>query len=157
MQRQNHSSTPHHLAQPPEPCLHLGPPPPHPKNIPSINAALARSHAAQTCLPTISGAVPHNNPVPSTSQPVEPQSTHHRTVPTSAMGPSNARTSFPTHLLPYQLQINASHSLGLQQLVQGLEMAIFQHCITTVSGEQQEGYISWAGNGFRKEGKHGNM
>ncbi|KAF9487234.1 hypothetical protein BDN71DRAFT_1458729 [Pleurotus eryngii] len=86
---------PCHLAWPPEPSLHLAPPPPHPENIPSINAALARSRAARTRLPTIPGAVPHNDPIPSTSQPVEPQSTHHRTVPTSSMGPSDAQNLIP--------------------------------------------------------------
>ncbi|KAF9491097.1 hypothetical protein BDN71DRAFT_1510648 [Pleurotus eryngii] len=85
---------PRRLARPPEPSLHLAPPPPHSENIPSINAALARSRAARTCLPTIPGAVPHNDSVPSTSQPVEPQSSH-RTVPTSAMGPSDAQNLIP--------------------------------------------------------------
>ncbi|KAF9491616.1 hypothetical protein BDN71DRAFT_1563517 [Pleurotus eryngii] len=89
---------PRRLARPPEPPLHLPPPTPHLGNTPAITAALPKYRAAQTRLPTIAGTVPHNDSIPSTSQPshpVEPQPTHHRTVPTGVMGPPDAQNLIP--------------------------------------------------------------
>ncbi|KAG9225268.1 hypothetical protein CCMSSC00406_0007099 [Pleurotus cornucopiae] len=92
------SSRPRCLARPPEPPLHLPPPTPHLGNTPAITAALPKYRAAHTRLPTIAGTVPHNDSILSTSQPshpVEPQPTHHRTVPTSVMGPPDAQNLIP--------------------------------------------------------------